>query len=277
MKCSYRNICFFLLLFCLLTGSSCEKQKSVPGYIAKVDNEYLSAQKVIDDLDSVNIKSRKLMNEYINQWINQTMLYKEAEKRGILKSEKYLSILEETQKSIAVNILLNNEIYSKNSEIPLSEINDYYNNHKTEFFLGCDIIGISYIIFSDLGNADAFKKEVTKSLWENISEKYKMRLNKLILKSENDVIFKTAEVSPIDIWKNSVKMEPGQISAPFKVLNGYMVLKLNFKQKAGEIGNMNYARNDIKERLNIEKKRKSYLDFLRDLQTKYHPEINNDF
>ena len=91
------------------------------------------------------------------------------------------------------------------------------------------------------------------------------------------VIYKTAEVSPIDIWKNAVKMEPGQISAPFKVLNGYMVLKLNFKQKAGEIGNMNYARNDIKERLNIEKKRKSYLDFLRDLQTKYHPEINNDF
>jgi hypothetical protein len=260
-----------------MAGFSCEKQKDIPVYLAKVDNEYLNARKVADDLDSTNLKSKNKMSEYINQWVNQTMLYKEAEKRGILKSDKYLSALEEAQKSIAVNILLEEQIYSKTIDIPENEIVDYYNNHKSEFFLGSDIIGISYIIFSGMNFADDFKKEASNSAWESSIEKFRMKSGNSVIKYENDAVFKNSEVSPIDIWKNAIKLEPGKISSPFKVLNGFMVLKLNYKQKAGEIGNMNYARNDIKERLNIEKKRKSYLDFLRDLQTKYHPEINNDF
>jgi hypothetical protein len=265
------------ILFLCLCSFFCDNKKEIPVYVARVDDKYLSFEEIKQTFDTNLIRSKTKLQEYINQWVNTNLLYKEAQNRDITASDEYKSLVEKAKMEIAANLLLENEVYNAKIDISEDEILEYYKYHKDEFLLGRDIVNISYIIFSELNIGEDFKKNVNSNNWKIMVERYKFNLYaKYYIADEDSAIFKQNELSPVDIWRMADQMQPNQISGPIKVIDGYIILKLNDSQKAGEIGNLNYASSEIVERLTIDKKRKRYLDFLHDLQRKYHPEVTND-
>jgi hypothetical protein len=267
---------YILMLFISFFWILCDKRKEVPLYVAKINDNYLSIEEIKEKFDSSSFRSRNKIQEYINHWVNLNLLYKEAESRNITNTAEFNALVDEAKKNIAINLFLQKEIYAKTINITPFEIREYYDYHKDEFMLGNEIINISYVVFSSLNAAEEFRRSVLASSWTQNVEKTKK--NKMgFISLEDSAFFKSSELSPPDVWKIASNITIGEIPRPIKVLEGYMVLKLNGKQKAGETGDLNYAGSEIKERLTIDKKRKIYLDLLHDLQKKYHPEISNDF
>jgi hypothetical protein len=265
------------LVFLTLLYLSCDSRKDTPMYFAKVNDNYLSLDDLKVRFDSSSIRTKSKVRDFISQWVNQNLLYKEAEEMGITKTSEFNDLVAEAGKSIAINMLLEKEVYSKSIEVTPSEIFEYYSNHKDEFILGNDIVNISYVVFSNPVAAGEFKKNISANIWKNLLDQPKQNSFSGSIRSQEDSsFFKSSELSPPDLWKAACNMRPNDISEPMKSLDGYIVFKLNTSQKAGEIGDINYARAEIKERILIDKRKKLYSGFLYELQKKYHPEFLNE-
>ena len=258
----------------LLLYSGCSKDKEGDIFLAKVEGEKLTYHEVASRFDTTSIKSRKKLQDYINNWINTSVLYKEAENTDIIDSDEYKEILNEAKKEIAVNLLLKKEVYDKKINVEYSEILNYYNQHRNEFFLGSDVVNICYATFINESSALNFRQSVNDSRgWKSaVSGFIKSHAQELVVAHEDSTFFKQSELYPPDIWKSIIPLKYGELSKPLRVFDGFMIVKLNSYQKAGEIGSLEFAKSDIVERLTVEKKRQIYLSFLKSLNEKYKSE-----
>ena len=268
-----KRFLLFLSLYLLLLLTGCSKDKTPNPVLAKVDDEELLYNYVFDRVDTVSIKSKEKVNEFINHWINTSILYKEAKERDILDSDEYKELLEEAKKEIAINLLLKKEVYNKKVNINFEEISSYYENHRNEFYLPNDIVSICFAVFKSEDAANEFRNNYNKSNWNYAVENFvRSHAQNLIVSYQDTTFFKQSELYPPDLWKSIIQLNQGDLSKPLKVFDGYMVVKLNRYQKAGEIGSIEFAKNDIIERLIVDKKRQLYNDYLKSLSNKYKTE-----
>jgi hypothetical protein len=268
---------YYILILASFLNFFCDGKKDEPLYLAKVSGDYLSLEDLKGRFDTNSIKTKSKVQDYINQWVNQNLLFKEAIERGVTKSQEFNDLVKESSKAIAINILLENELYSKPVEITQIEVQDYYNNHRDEFILGNEIVNISCVVFSGIEAAREFKAAVKTNNWISAVTLFKKNaFSNTIISIDDSAFFKSSELSPPDVWKAAINSHVGDISEPIRALDGFIVLKLNSYQKAGEIGDINFAKSEIKERILIDKRRKLYSSFLYELQKKYHPELLNE-
>ena len=268
-----KQILLILSLYLLILLTGCSKDKTPNPVLAKVDDEELLYNYVFDRLDTASIKSKEKVNEFINHWINTSILYKEAKERDILDSDEYKELIEEAKKEIAINLLLKKEVYDKKVNINDDEIKSYYENHRTEFYLPNDVVSICFAVFKSENAANEFRSSYDKSNWIYAVENFiKYHAQNLLVSYQDTTFFKQSELYPPDLWKSIIQLNVGELSKPLKVFDGYMIVKLNKYQKAGEVGSIEFAKNDITERLIVEKKRQLYNNYLKSLSNKYKTE-----
>jgi len=253
--------------------SGCSKNGEGEVFLAKAGDEKLSSKELNSRFDTTSIKSKQKLKDYINHWLNTSVLYKEAENNDIVDSEEYEDLLNQAGKEIAVNLLLKREIYDKKVDIENSEIAAYYDRLRNEFFLGSDVVNICYATFIDEESASNFQKRYSGNPWkEAVSNFITAHAQDLVVTYQDSTFFKKSELYPPDIWKSIVPLRIGELSRPLRVFDGFMIVKLNSFQSAGEIGSLAYAREDIIERIMVEKKRQLYLNYLNSLHQKYKSE-----
>jgi hypothetical protein len=264
----------FICAVGLLFYAGCSKSKESDIYLAEVEGEKLTFKDIASRFDTTSMKSKKKLQDYVNHWINTSVLYKEADNSDIVDSDEYKELLNEAKKEIAVNLLLKKEVYEKKIDIAYSEIQNYYYQHRNEFFLGSDVVNISYATFINEPSALGFRQSVIdgKSWSTAVTDYIKTHAQNLVVAHEDSTFFKQSELYPPDIWKSIVPLKLNELSKPLRVFDGFMVVKLNCYQKAGEIGSLEFAKSDIVERLTVERKRQIYMNYLKSLHEKYKSE-----
>ena len=268
----FTYIFFVAFIFCSFL--SCSKDNRNEVVLAKTAGKKLMYSELSARFDTTSIKSRERVNDFINNWINVSALFEEAKEADITNSDEYKIMIEQAKQDIAVNLLLKQEIYDKEIYISNTEIQNYYNRHKNEYFLSIDIVNISYAIFVNENAARSFLQGIPEKIkWTKEIESFiTSNAQNLITAYEDSVFFKRSELYPPDVWKAATALQTGEISRPIKIFDGYIIVKLNSYQRAGEIGNLLYAKNDIIERLTIDKKKELYMNYLGSLHTKYRTE-----
>jgi hypothetical protein len=258
---------FIFFVFC---GCSNNKGETV---LAKAAGKKLTYSELSNRFDTTSVKSRERLNDAINHWINLSVLYEEA-KDDITSSDEYKTMLEHAKQDIAVNLLLKQEIYDKEIHINEAEITNYYNRHTAEYFLSSEIVNISYAIFISETVAMNFLQTISeKNRWiKEIESFIKSHAQELVTAYEDSVFFFFFELYPPDVWKAATALQVSEISKPVRTFDGYIVVKLNSYQKAGEIGSKIFAREDVIERLTVEKRKELYMEYLNLLRTKYGTE-----
>lgn len=265
------------LLFIFFGGLffiSCSKKDSNDTVIARVEGDELTYNDITSRFDTASIRSKQKINDFITHWINTTLIYKEAENSDIIDSDEYKELVEEAKKEIAVNLLLKKEVNDKQVNINEEEIESYYNQHRNEFYLPNDIVSICFAVFSNELAANEFRTKYDNNIsWNLLVENFiKSHAQDLVINFQDTTFFKQTDLYPPDIWRSIIQLKVGELSKPLSVFDGYMVVKLNSYQKAGEQGSLEYAKSDIKERLTVEKKRQLYNNFLKNLYKKYKSE-----
>ncbi len=206
--------------------------------VAIVGPEEITKDEITEALNMLPYKQRKIyqsspekMNEYLDSYINQKVLYSEALKRGIDRREEILEKTENFKKQL-VGQALGQEIL-KNIEVSESEIQKYHEKNKRDF----ERINISKIfIKTDSENGitkqDALMKARSASDRAEAGDKFE----DIALEFSDDPASKKrgGKVGyinrgqlPPEIEERIFDMKEGEISKPLEVEDGFYIIKVD--------------------------------------------------
>jgi hypothetical protein len=267
-----------LLLACLLLAG-CSKPVGKKAVVAKVDNAELTEA----DLNVVRSSGADPLmppREYINDWVVTELLYSEASKRGLADSEELKQQLEAVRKRLAVAALLQKEVYSGDSATVTEQgIAERFRSSASDFALHEDVVNASYATFNDRDVANAFRSAVLRGLqwhdaiWQVESD---TAHRSHLLRTADHQYFTKTTLYPEELWKLARTLGKEEVSFVIKTAGGYSVLKVHGLKRQGETPDLEYVRNDIRDRLLIEERRSRYEQLIATLRSRHAVEVHLD-
>lgn len=238
-----------LILFVVISFSSCKKEIPVGKEIARVGNSILTQKELERELKSESF-GRKYKEEFIRSWIETEVLYQKALKEGIIEDSVYQSILNKSKKELAGAMLLNKAALTDKYLPTKSEIENYYNKNKEEFKTVEDAFVLNEIQFKDQNKAILFRQNVIEKKWKyaisNINEAAEA------INSFNKKLLYKYQIQPVKLIRVINELTPGQVSVVLETeLGVFTVVQLIDKIKSESILPLRYIKNRIAERLRI--------------------------
>lgn len=254
----------------------CQKTREPENYIARVGDSYLTDEYINEYLKHSNDTSSLQYKLILKKWIENEVLYLEARRKQFDESELIKKQLEEVKKQLAVSEFLENEIYSKDINITDDEILDYYQTHNSEFALSEDAVKLNVVTFKERKPATEFRADIIKSDdWNSTLNKFveDPAYSEMIVSTLSSQLFTQMTLYPVELWKIAQNLQKNEVSFPVKIGAFYYIIKLLDRYPKDTIAPVNLVRDEIKNRLMIEKRKKVYEDLVRSLLEKYKKEI----
>ena len=240
-------------LMCVLVISSCSQRSEQTQEIARVDDESLTSEKIHKFFDTASGLSEMQMRMFARQWVNNEILYQEAKRQGLDHSDAVVQNLEEARRQLAINALLEKEVFTESPQsISKEEATIYFRNHLDEFTLRDDIVQISLAVFTERGPAASFREEALQGRgWQTaIAAAQTPSDGKVSLVTKTDSAFFTqATLFPAKLWKVASALGVGEVPFPVKTSAGYFVMMLLGSFQRGATPPMEYVEDAIKSRL----------------------------
>tara|TARA_Y100001970_G_scaffold287257_1_gene411487 strand:- start:707 stop:1501 length:795 start_codon:yes stop_codon:yes gene_type:complete len=257
----------FLLLGCFET-----KTNEIP--LARVDSAVLLEGDIIKN-NFQNIKTKEKTFEFIENWVTEEVLLKEAKKEGYLKDEQLKEKRDLFYKNLIISSYIEN-VLSQNITVSKKEILDYYNSSKSLFFRNEDEVFVHHFFSKELEQSRAIKRELIKKNNKKRTEELKEIFN-----MEAKIIKKDFSIKKInsELFKND-KMG---IVGPIRSDHGFHVFDIIKRYKKGSKIGLENSYDEIYQRLIKKKKaikRQSLIDSLKSntnifINSKYKKKIEN--
>jgi parvulin-like peptidyl-prolyl isomerase len=203
--------------------------------LAKVGDRYVRVtdyEKELAKLSPKLAESKQGRKYVINQTIENILIAKEAEARGLTKDPAIAAKVEDFARNLYRNSLLQS---LKEGQIPVSdeEAKKYFLDHEEEF-IQPDRVHISLI---ELGpdkekEIDSFYKELKAG--KDFSELAKARSKHISAPRGGDLGFLTRRQYK-ELTDVAFRMKPGEVSKPFKSASGWSIIKVHEVIKKQEI------------------------------------------
>ncbi|MFH0991318.1 MAG: peptidylprolyl isomerase [bacterium] len=264
-----------LILLVLLCG--CGSQKDEQAAVARIDGQTLTLADVKAELDSTRGITRAQMQEYVQRWMNNEILYREALRRGIDKSEQIAKRVEESRRQLIISALLEEEIYNeKTSTTTPQEVSDYFTAHRNEFTLTQDIVLVSYVLFTDRDASNSFRNTIlTGSTWHQAMESFIKTSGqaRFIAGHVDSVYFNQYTLLPVELWRMATNMRVGEPSFPVKTNDGYFILMVWKIVRQGQPADENYAAPEIRNRLAMQRRQRLLNAMMENLRSQHSIQI----
>lgn len=274
-----------LLLFCgaflavCVLCAGCSRPLGKKAVVARVENSELTEA----DLNVVRSSGGDPLmppREYINDWIVTELLFLEASRRGYADTEELQRQLEAVRKRLAVAALLEKEIYSGDSAaVTDEEVAERFRSSAQDFALHEDVVNASYATFNDRDVANTFRSAVLRgvpwhdAVWQMGNDTTD---RSHLLRTAEHQYFTRSTLYPEELWKVARTLGEGEVSFVIKTAGGYSVLMLHGIKHQGEVPDLDYVRNDIRERLLIEERRRRYEQLVATLRAQHAVEVHLD-
>lgn len=145
--------------------------------IAKVYDKYLYADELKDLIPagtSAN-DSIEITNAYINNWVRQELLLKQAEDNLDESNRDFSKQIEQYRNSLIIYAYESELLKQKlDTVVSMAEIEDYYNKNQGNFLLRENIVQASYVILSK--NSPAAAKVKNLLLSNRMADKEKLQI-----------------------------------------------------------------------------------------------------
>jgi hypothetical protein len=266
----------FLVLF-IAVFIGCSREGPSRPYVARVGSVQLSEDDLAGPADSLARVRGKSM-AFINEWVVGELLYQEAQRRGMADSDQLRKQLEATRKRLAIEALLEKEVYGGGTDdVHDEEIAGSFKKNVSSFTLREDVARVSYALFSDRDEANQFRASILRgSSWEDaiaVCQRDSVHGRELRAVARNQY-FTQATLFPDELWKLARTLPKEEISYAVKTAAGFYVLTVHGIKHVGETPEFEFVRNEVRERLLIERRRARYEQLVSDLRTKHKVEVN---
>jgi peptidyl-prolyl cis-trans isomerase C len=265
-----RSKFFLAALFAVLTAG-CSKTESGKTPVARLDNKTLALEEIRAHIDTSNEPSPAQIQQYIQRWLTEESLYREAVERGLDRSDEMNQKVEDVRHQLTINALLDKEVYSQQlSNFSQEEIRQYYDVHIKEFNLMHDIALVSYVLFKNRDAATEFRNLVLKGTsW---SSAVIQQDSSIIMRIDSS--FQTqATFMPPELWRVAAKVAVRELSFPINTDNGYYILVVWKFVRQGQIAELPMVEQEIRGRLTVERRRKLFDQLVQNLRAKHAIEV----
>lgn len=215
--------------------------------------------------------AQKRKAAYIQELINDTLLYQEALRLGFDRDEEAKKVIEEAKKKILIAKLLNSEIESK-IEISEEEIISYYDSNKDRYTMP-EIMRASHILLNTAEDA----KEVIDEINSGVSFENAARARSLdpTAQKGGDIgFFPKGQLMP-EFDQACSRLNVGETSAAVRTSLGYHIIKLTDRRPPAERP-LDQVRDEISLRIREVKKRESFNALLEKLKNSTEIKVNEE-
>ena len=266
-----------VLILCLAFLAGCGTKNSGQRPVARIDDRTLTLEDVRARLDSSRGVTSAQVGEFARRWINDEILYREAVRRGLDNTESVRAQVEEAKRQLAINALLQAEVYTQSSaESTPEDIAQYYATHNKEFTLPTDVALVSLLLFTDRDAANAFRTVVLKGTpWAQAVRQAMAdpKQSTMILATMDSVYYTQSTLLPVELWRvasASTKQEP---SFPVHTDEGSYILIVWKLNRQGQIADQAYVEREIRSRLAIDRRRRALDGLIERLRSKHAVEL----
>lgn len=267
------NNCFFLFLFISFFLAGCSKKTEKREYVARVNDKYLTQDELNNMIQNPSNKNF-YKNEIIRDWINKELLYQNAVKEGITDDSEYVRLMENTKKELAVTLLLNKIYSEEKGKIENNQIEEFYNNNKSDFKSFYNAYVVNLIDFSSEDKAIKFRAALLGTDWNRADNIFKGDTSIITLVTNK--IYYEYELQPASLSRIVKELNPNEISIVFQTeQNDYMIVQLVKEITQGSLLPLDYVRDDVENRLIANKKDELIRNYIKELYSKNEIEVKN--
>jgi hypothetical protein len=266
-----------VLTVCVLLFAGCGRRDSSQQPLARIDDRTLTLEDVRARLDSSRGVTAAQVGEYARRWINDEILYREAVRRGLDNTETARVQLEDAHRQLAINALLQEEIYSDKLQASTAEeVSQYYSAHSKEFTYSGEVTLVSYVLFRDRDAANAFRTTVLKGTsWRQAVGQVLADPQQApqILARIDSGYYNQSTLLPAELWRVAAASAKPEPSFPIRTNEGSYVLIVWKFGRQGQIADFAYVENEIRSRLTIERRRRALTTLVETLRSKHAVEL----
>lgn len=267
----------FLLFFALLLATGCQKPQQPRTPVARIDNLTLTLEEVRERFDTTQGPSQAQVHEYIQRWLTQELLYQEAVRRGLDRTADLERRLGDIRRQLAINALLEQEIYTAQSLQSSEEmITRYYEENKQDFILSQDVALMSYILFQDRDPANAFRSRIQRGAsWDAaVAALSNDPLAMQAVLARVDSVYNTERtLLPGELWRAAITTPRQEPTFPLRTPEGYYVLVVWKFMRRGEAPDLSYVRDEIRSRLAVAERQQVMDRLLENLRSSHVVQI----
>ncbi len=258
--------------------SSCSQKAEQMQDGASVDDQTLTVDAIHRQIDTSNGISEMQVRTFARQWVNSELLYQEAKRQGLDHSESVLKDLDDAKRHLAINALLEKEVFNDAPQsVSKEEITIYFRNHQEEFALHEDVVYISLAVFSERNPAVSFREAALEGEgWDAAVAQFQNpsdEKSSMITKTDS-AFYTQGTLFPAKLWKVSSALGVGEVSFPVKTDAGYFVLLSLGNFQRGSIPPVEYVESAIRGRLLMERRQQRFTEYLETVRKKHTVQIN---
>lgn len=261
---------FLLIVFFIF---SCGQQKDE--VIVKAGSSKLTKKDLQEDIKSLPPQTKAFLatpegvNRLKDELIKREVLYEEAKKRDLAKSDEFKRRLEEFKKITLINMLLEQEL--KNiQQVTEKEAKDYYENNKEQFIKPTEV-RLSQIVVKNEEEAKKVYERVDKGedfgkIAKELSKDEKTKA------SGGDMgFFKKGQLAP-QIENVAFSLKKGQVSMPMNLKGDLYIFKVT--DVKGTPVDFEQIKIQLMEQLKAKKQQDWFNSYIDELKKKHKVEVN---
>jgi PPIC-type PPIASE domain len=262
---------FFLAVLFVVLAAGCSKPESGKTPVARLDNKTLALEEIRAHIDTSYEPSPAQIQQYIQRWLTEESLYREAVERGLDRSYEMNQKVEDVRRQLTINALLDKEVYSQQlTNFSQQDIRQYYDAHIKAFDLMHDIALVSYALFKNRDAATDFRNLVLKGTpWSSAL----VQQEPSILMRVDSSYQTQATFMPAELWRVAMKVAIHELSFPISTDNGYYILVVWKIVRQGQTAEVPMVEQEIRGRLTVERRRKLFDQLIQNLRAKHAIEV----
>lgn len=262
-----------MLCIGLLGAAACQKAAPPPDVVARVGTAYLTRADVARAIAllPVQMDSTEASQQVIEQWITNQLLYQEALQRGLREDPNVRRLLEENERSVLINALLEQlyqeEERSPENQLSPAEVQAYYERNREQLRLQEPYVRLRYLHTPNAEAAQTVHRVLAQatpseidSLWQALVERYAQNPDEAQLLARRYLpesrLFTAAVLSPLR--EVLARLRNGELAPVIQINGHYHVLQLAERLPTGTIPELSWMYEEVARLAQIQSRKQIY-------------------
>lgn len=263
-----------LVAMLLSVGAGCGGEVPSTDFVARVGNRILTREDVSRAIETIgpSLDSVEAARRYVDQWITDELLAREAGRRGLRDEPSLRKLIEESERSVVVSALIE-RVYAESAGGPSDElVQEYFDSHRDRLRLIEPYVKVRHLIVDDEAKARAAQVRLAAAdtsawdEWDRIVEEFAASPE---LAREGSDAFTPESQFLLDLpaVRDAVAgLRPGRTTPVLESDGLWHVAQLVERVPAGTVPRLAWIRESLRQRVEIEARKQMYTRLVQDLR-----------